>query len=137
MEYTQQDKIEALAQHLETDCDDAERKIDNDDYLVLTDEEADERAEDEGYETLWAFNAGFLFANSSQIETDMIKRIQKEYCESAQPIIVKMLGGEKKAREIVREAVSIDGRGHFLSRYDGHEREVTHNGKTFYIYRQN
>jgi hypothetical protein len=30
-----------------------------------------------------------------------------------------------------------DGRGHFLSTYDGHENEFKYEGRTFYIYRVN
>jgi hypothetical protein len=38
---------------------------------------------------------------------------------------------------LVEDAISADGRGHFLSSYDGDENEETVNGQTFYIYRTN
>ena len=37
----------------------------------------------------------------------------------------------------IEEAVSADGYGHFLSRYDGEENEEEINGITYYIYRNN
>lgn len=37
----------------------------------------------------------------------------------------------------IQAAISADGRGHFMSSYDGEENEVTVNDQTFYIYRLN
>jgi len=37
----------------------------------------------------------------------------------------------------VDAAISADGRGHFMSSYDGNENEEEVNGTTFYIYRIN
>ncbi len=39
--------------------------------------------------------------------------------------------------EFVSQAISADGRGHFLNTYDGNENEQTIEGTTFYIYRMN
>lgn len=38
---------------------------------------------------------------------------------------------------IAQEAISWDGRGHFLNTYDGREEEVEVNNETYYIYRLN
>ena len=37
----------------------------------------------------------------------------------------------------VEAAISADGRGHFLARYDSEEREFNNGRMTFYIYRIN
>ena len=50
---------ESFADFCENECDEVE-DFDNDDYLVLTDEEADEKAADYIKDSLWAFNASFL-----------------------------------------------------------------------------
>jgi hypothetical protein len=36
----------------------------------------------------------------------------------------------------MEEAISADGRGHFLNHYDGGEEEAEVGGTTFYAYRQ-
>lgn len=39
--------------------------------------------------------------------------------------------------DLVEDAVSQDGRGHFLNHWDGSEEEVDYDGETYYIYRTN
>ena len=39
--------------------------------------------------------------------------------------------------EFVDDAICQDGRGHFISHYDGKENEYKVNGKMFYVYRLN
>jgi hypothetical protein len=39
--------------------------------------------------------------------------------------------------EMVKDAISEDGRGHYVSSYDGIEDEQDYDGITYYIYRTN
>lgn len=125
-------RTQALAQHLETDIEDAERVIN--DYLVLTDDEADEMAYQYIKDSLWAFNSSFIASHcDSDIPQDAIEAIQEKY-EASNPILLKLI---KDIDHFVEDAISQDGRGHFIGFYDGEEWEQTVNGTTYYIYRTN
>lgn len=89
----------------------------NEDYRVLTDEEADEAWEE---------------SLDSYIE------------ECIEPEIEKITEGQGNLgyyitfnEEMWKRDAKMDGRGHSLSSYDGHEIEETVEGTTFYIYRIN
>jgi len=142
----------ALASHLGMDANDIESEISADRYtenafdaegktfLVLTDEEADEAARDAVRDSLWACNASFL---SSYIPALRDARASKawqkmvgELCEDAGPLVEAMLGN--RLEECLDDAVSLDGRGHFLAGYDSEESDAAvDNAGTFYIYRTN
>lgn len=87
-------------------------------------------------ETLFAFNTDFIVSHAA-IELDYegqqaLALLQEEFCESANPIIKAML---KDFDEFIESAVSVDGLGHFLARYDGEEHEVMdEEGNAFYLY---
>ena len=114
------------------DYDEAQDNFDGQDYLVLTDEEADEAVREEIEEMVWAFNASFLQAHTG-VDANAIKKIQ-EMCESANEPLTAMI---KDFDDFVEDAVACDGRGHFLAGYDHEENEITFNGITYYIYRRN
>jgi len=89
----------------------------NNDYLILTDEEADDKWEEE---------------------------LQNYIDECITPEIDKIAEGQsnlsyyiKFDEEMWKRDAKMDGRGHCLGRYDGNENEETVNGTTYYIYRQN
>ena len=126
-----------LAAHIGVDTDEAESCIDDQDYLVLTDEQADELVREEIEEMVWAFNPSFLSAHTG-IDEDVFKLLQDK-CEGANDAIMSMI---KDFDEFVEDAVACDGRGHFLAGYDHIEHEVTYksidNVETdYYIYRRN
>ena len=138
-----------LANFLEIDIDEAQSLIDKDDYLVLTNEQADEVVRDYIKETVWAFEPSFLSAHTGvdeEIFTNLAER-----CEGNNKSYLRMI---KDLDEFIEDAVSQDGRGHFMSTYDGNEHEVlyyqvvttknhglhmTYNTKQtpYYIYRRN
>lgn len=106
----------------------------DDDYLVLTDEEADEAAKEYIKESVWAFNAGFII-NHSKLPyeaIEMVEGFQSAKCEDANDTILALIDDFD---EFVSDAISADGRGHFLSTYDGEENEETVDGETYFIYR--
>lgn len=135
-------KIEALANFLECEIEELEQttydenifEYGNQEYLVLTDEEADEKAKEEITESLWAFNTSFILEHTNiewnERTEKAIQKMQEELCEDANEIIKAMI---EDIDEFVEDAISSDGRGHFLSQYDGEENEE----ENYFIYRTN
>jgi hypothetical protein len=133
---------EALAKHLNIDADDikeqswsdSEFEAEGGDWLVLTDEEADERVKEQLKETLWAFRAEFIASHTRNGLSDecikALKKMQGELCESANPIVEALI---EDLDAFYADAMRSDGRGHFLSSYDGEEIEAGE----YYIYRTN
>lgn len=95
-------------------------------FLVLTDEEADKKAEEYILNTLWAFNPHFLQTHTG-IDSEIFKLLEDK-CESANEAILRMI---KDIDGFVADAIVSDGRGHFINSYDGEEHEV----EDFYIYK--
>lgn len=125
-------------------CDDTEVMGDNlsDDYLVLTDDEADEYVKEEIKNLVWTFKPEFIIDHTElpYESEEMIKTFQEEKCEGANETILAMIDDFD---EFVRDAISADGRGHFLAHYDGEENKIevfnTEKGivELFYIYKIN
>jgi|TARA_R100000081_G_C4813503_1_gene172990 hypothetical protein len=104
----------------------------DEDWICLTDEEADERAEEYILESLWAFNPSFLSAHSD-IDESVFELLQ-EKCEDANEAIFTMI---KDVTGFIYDAISADGRGHFISHYDGEEHEHKINNEWYYCYKMN
>lgn len=132
-------KVEALAKFLEVDPTDisetscGEFDAPGGSYLVLTDSEADEKAKEYILDSLWAFNYNFLTGHSKAIRAIP----QKDYeamagklCESFNEAVKAMIDD---LDHFIYDAISADGRGHFLSGYDGNENEEGE----YFIYRTN
>jgi len=105
-------------------------------HIVLTDEEADEKAAEYIKYSLWAFNAGFIIQHSKlpYEAEEMIQAYQEKECESANDTIKALI---TNIDNFISDAISADGRGHFMSSYDGKENEVKVLDTTFFIYRIN
>lgn len=111
--------------------------FDNDDYYVLTNEEADEKATEYITDSLWAFNPSFL-AFMTDFDEEIFQAIADNgKCESNNDIIYNTIKKTCGIDDFVTAAIQTDGRGHFMSSYDGVENEETVQGQTFYIYRLN
>lgn len=108
-------------------------------FLVLTDDEADEKAREEIRQLLWAFNPDFIlrhtkaYENTTNYEDEAIiealKEVQSRICEGANELVYALINDFD---EFCEDAIDEDGRGHFLSYYDGKEYE----SDNFYIYRR-
>jgi len=129
-------KIKALSKYLGEDKDEIEEtkwdtlEFGNQEYLVLTDDEADQRAADYIKESIWTFNSNFLLYYLPEgIDENTIKIIQ-EKCEDANEPLKNMI---VDLDQFVEDAISADGRGHFLAGYDGNEYEQD----KYFIYRVN
>ena len=83
---------------------------------------------------MWAFTPSFL-ASYLQCPAEAVEAIQaNDKCESNNDTFLnwlKEVGGD--IEELAEEAGMVDGRGHFLSGYDGEENEQGE----YYIYRTN
>ena len=97
-------------------------------YLILTDEEADQVAEDYIKDSVWAFNPSFL-ASHTGIDEEIFEMLQDK-CESSNEVITNSI---KDMEEFIADAIGADGRGHFISSYDGEEEELN----DFFVYRMN
>ncbi len=116
----------------ESSYDDSLFEVGSREYLVLTDDEADRRAADYIKDSLWAFNSSFL-SSYCDLPEEMFKAIQDK-CESGNDAVLQCVERAEGGLEgFIKEAISADGRGHFMSSYDGEENEQG----DFYIYRVN
>ena len=123
------DKINALAKFLDVSKKEAKSLIDNGDYLVLDDCDADDAAKEEILNLVWTFNSSFLSDHSS-LDERAIAAMQRSMHEDANDSLISTI---KDIEHFVDDAICSDGRGHFLSRYDGKENEQDR----FFIYRVN
>ena len=127
-----------------TQLDENEVEIYGQEYLVLTDIEADNKAKEEIERSLWAFQPSFILSHCSTYERmnnweynsakEALEKIQCHFAEGINDLIRSMI---KDIDEFVEDAIYEDGRGHFISLYDGEENEEEVNGVTYYIYRIN
>ena len=139
--------IEALANYLECDPDDLTREnhdhyglevfsLGKREYAIGTDDEADRACAVYVQDSAWAFRSSFIcaYCGLPQELSEALEAMQLQKCESANDSILALI--EKTDGGIsgfVDEAISADGRGHFLSGYDGNEIEED----DYFIYRIN
>ena len=102
--------------------------------LVLTDEEADEQARADIECSLWAFNAEFILdccgLDSDPNVAKSLRKMQEVSCEGCNDFIRALVDGTCGIEEFAEQAILADGRGQFLSTYDGKEGEQD----GYYIY---
>lgn len=144
----EQSKIEAIARHFEVKVEDIETttydhygltvyKVDGEEYAVGTDEEADAAVADYIKDSAWSFNADFLASQTDLPEE--VYRAMQDKCEDSNDAVSKLIEKTCGWDDFVAEAIRYDGRGHFLSGYDGEEIEVadeTDHKVAFYAYKQ-
>lgn len=131
------DELEELAC---IDSDSSLYGIGNREYLVLTDEEADEAVRESILNSLWAFNPHFIVTHMAFYEEATVREVEEvekalsdmlmRLCETANTIVGAVI---TDIDDFIEDAVDSDGRGHFLSMYDGEENEEGE----YYIYRVN
>tara|TARA_B100001175_G_C19292186_1_gene534067 strand:+ start:351 stop:776 length:426 start_codon:yes stop_codon:yes gene_type:complete len=126
--------IEALKKHTNCEYSDIKKEgkttyyIGDQAYLVLSDKEAQTRCEEDIKQFVWAFNSSFLSFHTD-INEDIIKSVQ-EHSEGSNDMLLNSI---KDIQKFINEAIASDGRGHFISYYDGHE----HEENDLFIYRLN
>jgi len=103
-------------------------------WLVLMEAEADDAAREAIRESVWAFRPEFLASYVPDgIDADTLQAIQGERCEDANAPILALVEAGSGFADFASDAIAADGRGHFLSHYDGEE----HDAGEFYVYRVN
>ena len=129
-------KLETIADFLRVDTDQIEEgynenifEFGNEEYLVVTDGEAYELAEEYIKESLWAFRPSFL-AEHSKVSEDIFQALQEKCYEDANEMILNSI---IDIDDLVYSAIMEDGIGHFLNSYDGEEESLN----DLYIYRIN
>jgi len=100
-------------------------------YLILDDDEANEAVVEYIKETAWAFNASFL-ANYTDLPIEVFEAMQEKF-EDSNDVVLQCIKQKGDIEDFAEDVVSEDGRGHFLSSYDGEE--VKEDG--YFIYRLN
>jgi hypothetical protein len=100
-------------------------EIDGNEYTVATsEEEADEAVGEYIKESVWSFNSEFIIEHSKlpwEAE-EMIKNFQQAKCEDANDTILAII---EDIDVFIQDAISQDGRGHFLASYDDEEISLT------------
>lgn len=106
--------------------------VGNKEYLVLTEDEADEKAAESIKDSVWAFNPDFIIEHSdlpAEAE-EMVRFFQEKKSEGANETLTALI---KDMDEFIADAISADGRAHFMNSYDSKEEEEG----DFLIYRIN
>jgi len=139
---TYADEVHALYAFLDDadayTLDDVETLIDDGDYLVLDDGDADEKAEEYIRYSVWAFNANFIACHCPDgIDEEHITALRGDSCEDVNEALIALIDAGKGMEHFMLDAIGSDGRGHFISFYDGEEHEVTYKDTEYYIYRIN
>ena len=134
-------KIKALAEYLgkspenlRDNGDHYIQVVDGFEYLVLTEGEADQEVQAYIEDSLWAFNAEFILdtcgLDSGSDVVHSLRKMQEASCEGCNDFICAIVNGTCGIDEFAAQAILADGRGHFLSTYDGEEGEQD----GYYIY---
>lgn len=132
-------KVEALAKFIGVNKDDivvdeGVFNVNDEEYLVFDDDEADEKAYEEIEQSLWAFKAEFILEMCGfNCDYKPLTIMQENACEDCNEFIKAMIEGTCTLDTFVQSAIEADGRGHFIATYDGEENEQD----DFYIYRIN
>jgi hypothetical protein len=124
----------ALAAHLSVPIGDVTGEGDTwshgrQEWLVLSEEEADERAGDSIRESLWAFRTDFLRRHVTSVDAlEALDAMRGKVCERSNAIVLALV---RDLDALIQDAIAADGRGHFLANYDHEE----HYQDGWYLYR--
>lgn len=109
------------------------------DYYVFTDEEADEYVKNYIIESIWAFEATFIAKECDLSDFDNavkgIRSMQESCNDSCNVILLALIEKTCGIEEFINDAINADGRGHFISSYDGEENELE--DEELFVYRYN
>lgn len=106
-------------------------RVGQQEYLVLDNDEADEQTAKYVEESLWAFSPAFL-SGETGFDQKVFDKLSED-CEDSNDAILTLVEKGCGLDQFVEAAIDADGRGHFLSGYDGEEVE----SKDYFIYRLN
>lgn len=104
-------------------------------YIVLSQDEAYEKATEYVEDTLWAFNSNFL-ADYTGVDESVFEQLSQQY-ESANPAVRSLIEANGGLEGFVGAAIDADGLGHFISHYDGEKHQMIIGSKVWSIFRVN
>ncbi len=94
--------------------------VGNREYAVGTEEQATAACREYIRETLWAFRPGFVERYTPDgVDAEVIACLVDHKCEAANEAVARLIGD--RLGDFLDDAIKSDGRGHFLSGYDGEE----------------
>ena len=107
----------------------------NAEYRFLRSDIADSKAIEYIKDLVWAFNPDFIIQHSKALDYDdasrkIIEAIQAQ-CENGNEAMLRLIDDFV---DFADDAVAADGRGHFLSAYDGKERDLDAPYENSYFY---
>lgn len=110
-------------------------------YMVLNEQERNEKVKEYIQETLWAFRPSFL-AKETGLPEKVFHALKERICitkqyESGNDAILALIEKTCGLDAFVKAAIKADGYGNFLSSYDGKEKRVSVKGENYFIYRIN
>lgn len=100
--------------------------IDDNRFYVADEREADKLARAFILEDIWSFRPEFILDHSKALQeggsqaVSAFKQMQEVMCENCTPIVKALIDDIDR---FVKDAIAIEGRGHFISLYDGEEHE--------------
>jgi len=105
-------------------------------WAIGSDADAQEAVSENIKQSAWAFRPSFILemCNLPHELEEVFQAWQEKECENCNDALVKLISRTGKWDDFVACAVSADGRGHFLSLYDGEEVELKTEEGTFYAY---
>lgn len=109
--------------------------VNGDKYMVLFEDEADERARDYIEDALWTFNSSFL-SGETDVDEMVFDCLREKRCESCNDAIRSIIDATCGMDDFVDSAISADGRGSYLNYCDGSEDEINVDGDICFIYKQ-
>ncbi len=113
-------------------------EIGGDEWLVMDAIDADAAAEEQIWDSVWAFNVEFLHTHIPGRCLDAVRALQGKSEDGVEGIQALIQAGSGKDR-FIQDAVNSNGRGRFLAGCAHNEHELVWNGKAaaFYAYRTN
>lgn len=102
-------------------------------YLILTDEEANDLAYNWIKESVWAFKSELLEELTS-MDAEVFEVLQEKY-EGANDAILKVIESTCGLDTFVETVIKYEGRGYFISFYDGNEECIKLDDNDLFIYR--
>lgn len=109
--------------------------LDGEEYAIAFDDDmADSACGRYIEDSVWAFNSAFL-SDMTGLDIEVFDALTRSgLCEGANKAILSIINDTCGIDEFCEAAINADGRGHFLSPYDGEEIELACGG---YAYRIN
>ena len=121
--------------NIDNDDEDFAIRDGNTEYRFLRSDIADSKAIEYIKDLVWAFNPDFIIQHSKALDYDnaslkIIEAIQAQ-CENGNEAMLRLIDDFV---DFADDAIAADGRGHFLSAYDGKERDLDAPYESSYFY---